>query len=35
MILKERGVDLGNSIYKVEQASEIIAKLISERRGAK
>lgn len=35
MILKEHGVDLGNSIYKVEQASEIIARMISERRGAK
>lgn len=34
MLLKDRGVDLGGSIYKVEQASELIAKLIAERRGA-
>ena len=34
MLLKDRGVDLGDSIYKVEQASELIAKLIAERRGA-
>ena len=34
MLLKARGVDLGDSIYKVEQASELIARLIAERRGA-
>ena len=34
MLLKDRGVDLGDSIYKVEQASELIARLIAERRGA-
>ena len=34
MLLKAHGVDLGDSIYKVEQASELIARLIAERRGA-
>ena len=34
MLLKDCGVDLGGSIYKVEQASELIARLIAERRGA-
>ncbi len=31
MLLKDNGVDLGSSIYKVEQAAELIAKLIAER----
>ncbi len=35
MLLKEKGVDLGGSIYKVEQASELISKLIGERSRSK
>ncbi len=35
MILKENGIDLGKPIYKVEQAAELIVKLIEERRGEK
>lgn len=35
MILKENGIDLGAPIYKVEQASELIERLVAERRGTK
>ena len=35
MLLKDYGIDLGDSIYKVDQAADLIAKLIAERRGAK
>ena len=35
MHLKDYGIDLGDSIYKVDQAADLIAKLIAERRSAK
>ena len=35
MLLKDYGIDLGDSIYKVDQAADLIAKLIAERRSAK
>lgn len=33
MLLKDEGLDLGSSIYTVEQAAELISKLVAERRG--
>lgn len=35
MLLKDKGLDLGDSIYRVDQAADLIAKLIAERRGEK